>query len=259
MKKPYIGVTGPTSVEEVDSILGSFLDAGLFPECDVTPMVGFLVSYKTMNGQATENLRYPPVASLPALVAATRDRALPTIHYNSREQNLAGQVKTLFGPLKGLCKTVQLNVSWPEFQQVAAMKYHGLDIILQLSQGAMEGKTPVEIANKVASYGHNIDYVLIDPSGGKGKEFDMDRSQDIWSALTSQCIPLTIGFAGGFTGENVRGRVHNLRMRGAEKFSIDAEGGLRDKKSNAYGDDTFNAEKTAAYIKNAVHAFHDPL
>ena len=55
--------------------------------------------------------------------------------------------------------------------------------------------------------------------------FDLGSSVDIYSELREKCPHLTIGFAGGFTGENVAPRLREILLRTKEDdFCIDAEG-----------------------------------
>ncbi len=63
---------------------------------------------------------------------------------------------------------------------------------------------------------------------------------------------VTVGFAGGFNGENVEGRLRELVLAlFHEDFCIDAEGGLRDKLTGAYGDDLLNRGKVRSYLQEA--------
>ena len=255
--KPYIGITGPVNVQETKDICREFSEAGYSMESPHIPMLGFLVSYKTLNGQATQNRRYPPAKSLPELLRATGGQVLTMVHYNSKETDtLSNQVAEIFNGVyeNGLCRAIQLNIVWPNISQVARIKeqHPEMQVVFQASHKAMDGKTPNQIAKGIKNYGDSISYVLIDPSGGRGMPFDLESSVDIYSELREQCPDLTIGFAGGFTGENVAPRLKEIFKQVEEdKFCIDAEGGLRDKVTSAYGDDLLNIEKVRGYLQSA--------
>lgn len=255
--KAYIGITGPVNVPEIKDICREFSEAGYSLESPHIPMLGLLISYKTLNGQPTQNRRYPPANTLPELLRAAGGQVLTMVHYNSREiDTLSKQVGQLFEGIyeNGLCRAVQLNIVWPEISPVARIKkqYPDMQIVLQASFKAMEGKTPFSIAQKTKEYGDSINYVLIDPSGGRGVPFDLESSVAVYSELRSQCPELIIGFAGGLTGENVALRAKKLiEMLGEDDFCIDAEGGLRDKITPAYGDDLLNIKKVREYLQSA--------
>lgn len=255
--KAYVGITGPVNIQETKDICREFSEADYFMDSPHTPMLGFLVSYKTLNGQPTQNRRYPPINTLPDLLRATDKRVLTMVHYNSKEiDTLSNQVAQIFDGVydQNLCRAIQLNIVWPDIGQVTRIKeqHPDMQIVFQASHKAMDGKTPNQIANGVRDYGDSISYVLIDPSGGRGMPFDLESSVAIYSELRNQCPDLIIGFAGGFTGENVAPRLRDiLRQIEAGDFCIDAEGGLRDKVTPAYGDDLLNLEKVRSYLQSA--------
>lgn len=226
-------------------------------ETSHTPMLGFLVSYKTLNRQTTKNRRYPPVKELSELLQATDRKVLTMVHYNSEEiGSLSNQVAQIFEEIyeNGLCRAIQLNIVWPDINQVARIKeqHPNMQVVFQVSHKVMERKTPPQVATGIRDYGDSIDYVLIDPSGGKGVPFEIESSVAIYSELREQCPNLIIGFAGGFTGENAATRLRDILLKiGESDFCIDAEGGLRDKITSAYGDDLLNVGKVRGYLQSA--------
>jgi len=262
--KPYVGITGPVSASEVESIVKKFYEAWYNMGTKHIPMLGFLVSYKSLNNQPTQNRRYPPLNSLKELLMDADDRVLRMIHYNTREPGLANQVQTLFNKddlyNDNLCRAIQFNIVWPDAKEVDKIKRSmpDLTMVLQLSQKAMENKSDKEIVNKIKEYGTAINYALIDPSGGQGKEFDFEKSVDIYNEISAKCPLITVGFAGGFTGDNVYSKVKSIIKKigrndflGRDDFCIDAEGGLRDKLSETYGDDLLNMDKVKKYLDAA--------
>ncbi len=257
--KPYVGITGPTSLSEVSSLVEAFATAGYSMDSPHVPMLGYLVSHKTLRGQPTANRRYPPVKELSPLIEAAKGRILPMVHYNTKDHStLASQVGEIFVLLYNAlypCRALQLNVVWPGVDQVKLIKdiYPEMLIVLQASHKAMGDKTPSEIAARINAYGKSISYVLIDPSGGRGQEFDLGHSLAVYQEIREKLPELMVGFAGGFTGDNVEARVREIISRtGEDNFCIDAEGGLRNKISAEYGDDLLNSIKAQAYLQGAA-------
>ncbi len=254
--KTYVGITGPVNIQETDDICREFSEAGYSMASPHIPMLGFLVSYKTLNGQSTQNRRYPHLNTLPDLLRVTDGKVLTMIHYNSKEiDTLSNQVDQVFNGIyeNGLCRAIQLNIVWPEISQVVRIKerYPDMQIVFQASHKVMDGKTSSQIAQGIRDYGDLINYVLIDPSGGRGIPFDLGSSVALYLELRERCSDLTIGFAGGFTGKNVVPRVSKIFEKlGESVFCIDAEGGLRDKITSTYGDDLLNVKKVREYIQS---------
>ena len=255
--KPYVGVTGPVTVGEVESLVGEFSRAGYSMGSTHLPMVGFLVSYQTLNGQAINNRRYPPIGELRALVSQTSGRAFPMVHYSSREKaTLADQVSQVFDGLyeEGLCRAVQFNITWPDVRQIELVKerFPEMQVVFAASGRVMSNGSPQEVVKRIGEYEKLLDYVLLDPSGGQGKDFNVQTSLAFYEELRT-CVPsITAGFAGGFTGENVGKIVCEIRdVIGRSDFCIDAEGGLRDKITSAFGDDIFNVKKVSHYLQEA--------
>ncbi len=252
--KPYVGVTGPTKVEEVEAIVGGFDNSNYSMTSLHIPMIGFLASYKTLNREPTQNRRYPKITELSELINVAHKKTFTMIHYNSREQQtLAEQLEKLFDGIyqDNLCRAVQLNIVYPDLYQLEVIKKRmpDLQIVFQASRRVLEENSLETISQKIKKYESFIDYVLIDPSGGKGKEFDLEKSVQVYGELKEKIPKATIGFAGGFIGENVIPRVTTLmKTIHNSDFCIDAEGGLRDKISDVYGDDLFNAKKVGKYI-----------
>jgi phosphoribosylanthranilate isomerase len=263
MDKPYVGVTGAVSEAEVMAIVDAFEKNGLTMQSPHMPMNGTLVSYKTLDlGNNPGNRRYPEMKEIPGILAATKNKTFNTIHFNTkRPEVLSSDIKTVmeFGGIykNGLCQGVQYNVAWPPIDEIDKIRseYPDLKMILQLSSKATEGMSQKEIVEKAAEYA-DTDYVLIDPSCGKGLGFDIEYSVNLYRKLKEGGIKATVGFAGGLSGENVAGVIGDLiaRMK-TDEFVIDAEGNLRDKITPAYGDDVMNIEKVRKYISAAANGF----
>ena len=254
--KPYVGVTGPVNKKEVRQICEEFARANYTMESSHVPMLGFLVSHKTLKGEETKNRRYPLFKDLEEMLIETKGETFNMIHYNSREMStLASQISRLFSETgiyeNGLCRALQMNIVWPDVNQVGKIQdsFPELKIVFQASEMAMKNKTPQEIAQGIKEYGDNLDYILIDPSGGNGMSFELEDFLETYYQIKSTSPGLSLGLAGGFDGTNVFSRVEEIESKiGTNSFSIDAEGRLRDKVSDTYGDDLLNIGKVENYL-----------
>lgn len=253
-EKPYVCVTGITTPAEAEAVISEFQKAGYSVQgSGHMPAIGFLASYKTINKIENKNKRYPTHETLLELLEEADSRILKAVHYNTRE--LDDLDKQVFKALRGsYCDLLQLNIAWPNPAKVRVIKEKipHTGIILQVSSKAIQGLSAKEIAKKVLSY-HGISHVLIDPSGGRGADFDIEQSLAIYFEIKENRPFLDIGFAGGLYGGTVKKITKTLAERiGSTDFSIDAEGKLRDKISDEFfGNDILNIDKVKAYLQNA--------
>lgn len=252
-KKTYVSVTGITTKKELESVASAFKEYGYsVGNSGHVPAVAFLASYKTINDIETTNKRYPKQKALAELIGEIDSRILKAVHYNTRE--LTDLPKQINKATKGAyCDLIQLNIVWPDPRDIRKIKEsrERTGIILQVSSGAMKGLSAGEIAKKILCY-NGIDHVLIDPSGGKGIDFDIEHSAAVYSAVREIRPNLSIGFAGGLCGENVEKITKKLAEKlGTTDFSIDAEGKLRDKINvDFHGNDILSIEKVRKYLES---------
>lgn len=258
--EPYIGVTGLTSLEEVFNVTNLF-EKEFSKNFTHVPMIGFLVSYKSLSNLPILNRRYPSLDVLPKLINCCKNKKVfPTIHYNSKEEGLAKQISSFLGNKiyqEGLCRGLQLNIPWPRIEEIEKIKenHPELKIIFQASKDVLNSGSKSSIIERISDYNALIDYVLIDPSGGNSLDFNEEFSCNFYKELLKKRPKLKIGFAGGLNGENVFLRMKSLeKTLGKIDFCIDAEGGLRDKLSPAYGDDLLNLNKVRSYLSGAKRA-----
>lgn len=259
--KPYIGVTGPVTKEEVLGICNLFENFGFYDNPLFRPMIGILAFYKTLNKIRVENKRYPELRIIPELLNEMKTGTFRTIHYNSKEtDSLSEQVYELAHKsyYKNLLDGLQLNITYPPISHIEKIKriFPRLKIIFQANAGVLNSGSKEEIAKNIKEYGKLINYVLIDASGGKGENLNIQYSADLANEIKEFSPDINIGFAGGFNGSNVKKNFGNLSCKCKDfAFSIDAEGGLRDKLSEKYGDDLLNIDKVKEYIKSASSVF----
>lgn len=259
----YVGITGFKTKKEVENVGHVIKEIGMLetPFSDnwrVVPMFGFLSSFKRMQNVWEGGTSSAAIVDLKSIIEATPDYALPMVHYSTpNKENLADEVIKLFEHLYGdVCDGLQINMAWPQFEQVDKIKqkFPFLEIVLQLPHNAMKDKSIDEIAQKVAQY-NRIGYVLVDPSGGKGTEFDINECTKLLQTLQRSPMPAsaarkpTLCIAGGFSGDNVYNRVIEIGKNLEARFSIDAQGKLRT-------DDNENLDinKCKQYLLNSTYA-----
>ncbi|MCL5018186.1 MAG: hypothetical protein M1416_00250 [Candidatus Pacearchaeota archaeon] len=267
--KNYIGVTGIANISDNVTTVKSFVNHGIDMESNHTPMIGFLVNKKTLykipaKAGKIPHQRYPPVSSLRRMMEYSKGYAVNAIHFSARDDdNLDEEVKQLFHLdniyRDNFCNTLQLNVLYPEKNKLEKIlgEFSKMSIILQLPKRILEDKK--NIAKKIKDYSGLIRGVLIDPSGGKGKEFDIELSAEIYKRIKEKFPELIVGIAGGLNGKNVYEKIILFKEKiKSYDFSIDAEGGLRiyeeDENKNVITD-MLSSDLVAEYIFNANRYF----
>jgi len=251
--QPYVGITGVTTTKEVEDAIKEYAIAGYTMTSKHIPMLGYLMSQKTINELPNDNRRVIDYFRRKELFAAAGGNALTMIHYFTKEkETLADQIEIAFDSLyPDLCRAVQLNVNLPLIDQVKQIKHKfpHMQIVFQANRYIIEEKEPKDVAKIIQDYAPFIDYVLIDPSGGTGKDFDLKVCANLYRLIKETSPNLTLGFAGGLSGENVYDRAKDLiTVVKANDFCIDAEGKLRTKFSRKKDDDFLSMEKVRKYL-----------
>ena len=229
--KPYIGVTGFKTVDEIKQVADIFEKKG-FPNENYTAMFGFLSSREKMDDVTAVGRKTPSMQSLRGLIEAVPSWALSMIHYYTPNREKVGSEMRFFlsyERLDEVCKAVQLNVDWPEISQAELLKstYPKLELALQLPKRATQGITMRGIAAKASAYDKFVSYALIDPSGGKGEEFDTLYVSQLIRALDKTMLTTRLGVAGGFCSQTVKKNIPLIKSAYQEKIFIDAQGRLR--------------------------------
>ena len=221
--KPYIGITGFMSRGEVELAL-----TALPHDSDLLVMVGVLASSKTLRGIPNKwPRRYPGMGEIGGIFPGGRN-TLNLIHFNTKDRDSLFtdmyNVQDRAGPY---CHGLQLNVPWPEVDILARYRDHAAlsrnTIVLQCGEKALDevDRSPAKLVERVQKYEGLIDYVLIDPSGGLGKDFDEMFAHNCLLALSRDGPDsIGMGIAGGLHAGNIV-RLHGLLE--AFEFSIDAE------------------------------------
>ena len=227
MKKPYIGITGFVSQDEAREILR-------MPGLDFRKrliMIGILASQKTMNGlQNKWPNRYPTMDKIAGIFPKDQ-LALNLIHYNTKEpESLLEQLTRMVEIGGENLNGFQLNLAWPSPAAIEKFraKFIGIQIVLQVGNHAMEiiGHSEAKLARRVTEYKGLVDYVLLDPSGGYGKEFNPKAARNYLNVLKFQNLDIGLGVAGGLSPDTLH--LIEPLAKDFPGLCVDAEGRLRD-------------------------------
>lgn len=248
---PYIGVTGFMRQEEV---VAAWAEASKkLHRSKHILMIGCLVSHKTLLGQTNKwPNRYPPIEKLTGIFPPKDESTLNLVHYHTTDQS------TLYNQLVKISELVgshldgyQLNIRWPDIEQLLRYKddYPDHKIVLQCGSEAMSDvdNEPKALADAIDTYEYLVDYVLIDPSGGKGQAINIVFAGECLEAITKICPWVVPGIAGGL-GPNTISHIESLAHK-YPNLCIDAEGRLRDEEDNIH------LGKIRTYIKEAYDIF----
>ena len=259
--RPYISVSGASVASEAKEVGLMMRECGLRRDRGIMPAQGIQVSYKCLDhGFSEGNRRVPFFSDLPELLDSMRDHALPIIHYYTKkdfalvsELTMVMEYRNIYS--SGKVHGVQINGVFPRPGDIEAIKeiYPKLNVILQLHP---EDGSEARLAKSLSAEYKSVDYLILDYSQGKGKGIDIGKMVDLEKVLRDSGVEAGIVYSGGIHGGNVETVVKKLRdARGGCDFSIDAEGGLRDRIGDGYGNDTMNLKKVRAYLEGAVRAF----
>lgn len=253
VRKPYIGVTGFMSQQEVH-----FLREHVPPEPwgGYDLMAGILVGSKTLRGEPNRHPgRFPKIEQVRHILYQD-PHVLWLIHFHTEKpEALQWELCEVIERAGECCNGIQLNVVWPDPQvvenywQFLSARSQNPRIVLQVGGRALRqtGNDPQEVARRVCTYWEtgSITDVLIDPSGGLGLAFDPSVATAYLSVLKEQCPGLGLGIAGGLSASSLH--LIEPLIPCFPRLNIDAEGRLR----NAT-DDSLNLAETIAYVSSAL-------
>jgi hypothetical protein len=222
---PYVGVTGFMTRAEVDAAVEAFKAQANWRDADL--MIGVLASSKTLAGGTNKwPNRYPKVGDIASLFPLYLN-AFNLIHYATDDRStLADQLKELVRLGGQNLHGFQLNIRWPEPAALDAIP-KGMRVVLQLGRGAIDevDDDPIKAAKALGAYKGTVTDVLIDMSGGRGRDIDVVTAARYVEAIDDRHPDFGIGVAGGLSSGTI------LRLAGLANrwpmLSIDAEGRLR--------------------------------
>jgi len=204
--RPYIGVTGVTTVGEASAVQAAFARRALSTH---ELRLGIALRESTLFDDADSG-RYVSGSRAAALVRVCRGRDI--VHYNSEEHR----------PLNTQLRYLLDRVA-PTALQVNAP--YNLDTLAALCvpRGVAVGVPGIPPFRPTLG---TMDFVLIDESGGQGKPLSVERALAAHHRL-AQVTSATVVFAGGLSGRTVGDVVRRLRDAIGDAFGLDAESRLR--------------------------------
>src|SRR3989344_168917 len=135
--KPYVGITGFKTKTEIDEISRTWEEQGR--DLGYKFMFGFICSAKRLKEKEKSGTESPSINDLPILTGITPRFGLPMIHYYTpNRERLSQELQEVFSTGKmyeqGFCRAVQLNMTWPDPDQIQEVKkeFPNLEIVLQL-------------------------------------------------------------------------------------------------------------------------------
>lgn len=249
---PYVGVTGFTTPDEVHQLLAQLAD-GYQNRLEARPlMVGVLVNSRTLTGKNPEKQspRYPTLDDVkPIFEQAQRQgdkMTLRLVHFNTKTpQSLGDELKQLAEHCGWQMEGVQLNVCWPDPDQLKDALKDFRRVVLQIGKEAYQEciYTWKSISLCLNAYKGLITDILIDPSGGRGVLVNLEHMPRTLADIKEKHPNLGIGVAGGLDKKTSK----SLAPLFAEfpDLSVDAESRLRSE------DDThLDIVKTREYVKS---------
>jgi hypothetical protein len=228
--QPYIGITGITSDEDVDTISECCKIVATTVRTHRV-MAGVLVSAKTLHGEPTTNRRYPTIDRVEALLLNSRYAyAWPVVHYNTRAvgDSLGNELRELVNRCPSM-RGLQLNIVRPTPSVVYAFAFDHphVEVIVQMNRAAFgDPPVPADAILYARDY-PNASHALLDLSGGCGADINA-----AFAARVARGWPYAaqLGVAGNLgpdAGPTLRALRDDL---GAERFaslSFDAESRVR--------------------------------
>ncbi|MDP4012650.1 MAG: hypothetical protein Q8R00_03545 [Candidatus Nanoarchaeia archaeon] len=249
--KPYIGITGFKIEKEVECV--SELFKRNLKDTNYTAMFGFVTSTKRLMDWRVGGKTSPAVKEITHLINLVHREFLPVLHhYMAKPERLYDEICQLHFAVP-VDWGLQINSAWPEVNEVYKIKNHFNDkkIILQMPKQAIESG---DYHQNLRKYSGLVDYVLIDPSGGKGLDFDLVKCSELMQVISEALPEAIVGIAGGLSGDNVAARFDEIAKAYEKPFSIDAEGKLR---VETFSESFLDFEEVKSYIEKSAKAIKD--
>jgi phosphoribosylanthranilate isomerase len=256
--KPYVGITGFTTKEEVEVLAEVAHDE--LDDLGYQFMLGFISSEKRLAHPSERGKTSPAFQDLPALLEAVPDYdvCLPMIHYfTTNREELGKQVGLVFNHQdmywENLCMAIQINMAWPELEQLNQISeaFPDMHIVLQLTKEILQ-EDITSMTEKAKAYRGYADYVLADPSGGLGQELDLGRAAGRLASIQTVLKETVPGIAGGLSEDNVY-EIALTILYGLQPSPIswDAQGQLRTGGSRGQ---SIDLDKATTYIIESARA-----
>jgi len=243
MERPYVGITGFMSGDEVTIVLGAM------PKLRHALMVGVLASDKTLNGMPSDYPnRYPKIQDI-AAIFVDDPRVLNLVHYHAKYLDaLERQLEEIVAHGGPHLHGIQLNLDEPPLRLLQAFKVRHPDqkLVIQANHSMFRRAdySPQRLARKAAAYASVAEYLMFDLSGGNGMQCSSDMLRNFVVAMKAEKVPMQLGISGGF-GVYTLHTVKQL-LREYPDLSIDAERRLRT------DDDHLDTDLAVEYLQRAA-------
>ncbi len=242
--KPYIGITGITSMEEVEYILSIFSKLNLDLSSNTIPMLGYVISDTKSNLGLENNKRYIQVEELINLILpVTLGKVLNMVHYTPNKKIFDLDIfKLIFKEIleRRICLAFKINASIFNPLDIIALKkdYPQLSLCFQLPKEKYSMPYS-ELFNYLSHFGNALDYLFLDPR--------MENASSLYGQLSNDFPKIMLGMAGGTGPDKMDYVVPPIReILSNKSICIDVEQGLRDKEDNLL------LENIEVYLKKAI-------
>ncbi len=157
-QRPYIGITGFKTKQQVQQTTEAFLKNGI-PNLfqNYTAMYGYLVSHKRLIDDIPASQRFPALHDLTEVIKEAPKWSIPALHYCAyNEKNMVEDVVEYFSMdnmyKDGLCRAIQLNLNWPSIDKLEKIlsDFPELEIIFQLPQLESHGNNIKKVRHYAA-------------------------------------------------------------------------------------------------------------
>ena len=252
----YLCATGVNNVEQGVALASHYNDLIGETHPTHTGAIGLLVSSYTKpeDGVAPDKdpntkrfVRFSQIPSILEGVADTSLDVMKAIHYWAKKPDDPDQPYNLVSDVRdmmeyediydrGLIEAIQFNMSNVPPEELLAVKreFPLLEIIMPITKKMFKNTCIGSEINFVYSTagGFPMDYILIDPSGGKGDNFPVNESISRYISLMQEVGGVRLGIAGGIRPDNLH-RVKDFSSQLTDYigsmplFSVDFETGIR--------------------------------
>ena len=232
--EPYIGVSGIARYEQHIALFDiaqreRISDLGYFM------MIGVQATGKTqvLDIENKRGQNWHPVGDTIADAAANEDSGLtkPYVHcYFADAYEMARGIKNVMRRTGHYVRGLQFNgLPWvsKNFRPTILDfkdQYPYQSVILQAGGITLNNHSPGEVAAELETM--PVDYVLLDPSGGYGREMDLELMRSYVDAIYQRQLTVGVGVSGGLEAANVE-RLLGPLLEEYPDLSCDAEGRLR--------------------------------
>jgi phosphoribosylanthranilate isomerase len=248
--KNYIGMTGITEEKQLFGIDSIFRN-GKFPNQNHDIMIGILISPRNLD-KTWFSSRYPNIWEIKNILQSLYKKEkykdfFNTLHIDEKaNSNWEYCLELLINKIGIIPKGIQVNVKHPKVKDIKRLseRFPETQIIFQYS-GDFLNKDIKEAMKDLSVYTKYIDYVLIDPSRGRGLELNSNLALKHFIQIKKDFNHLNVALAGGFNHKNIRDYVKAFKASlDSFDFSLDIESGVRD------NDDKLDLIKFESYIQN---------